>query len=637
MTVGFTVLARHGEAELHVRDHGHQDRPPLVTQASSPGLRVVLMGRLYYRADVRAGLDLVAAGLRTPAEECDAALALAVYRQRGLEGLEHLEGDFALVIWDAGAQRLVCMRDPLGGYPIFYTAHQGGVAASTRMGPLLASLPCRSLNQEYLADYLMLSAPALEETADGRTVYQGIRRVLSGSIAVFHPPSGKREERCYWDWLERQVDPGTDDIAELGEQFLDRLRAAVRTRLRGRSASHVSGGMDSTGIALIARDCLAGSQPLHALSTVYHRFPGLARERPYVESALAQPGLTPHRIDGDEFLDFDRLDTAPAHDEPFPGLVRLCAAEQAVNAAAAREGVATIMTGLGADDIFWMQPFHIAELLRSGRLWAAWSEASRWAGAKNGNVWTLLGPCGFANLLPAWMRMGVGNWLRGGHASWGRNTEWTIAPWIRPDFAGRMDLRARSVANIRRTFYACRSVGLSQLLLGIRAYCGGQFNRVYLAAPHGMMVTHPFLDQRVLSLGVGTRSRLRPQPGGQKPVLAAAMRGILPDCILNRPFKGHFNEAYYTGLSRNLRSLEALVEQAPVDDLGFLDKAVLLDCLQRAALGNAGDAGALLPLNGTLSLLVWLTLQQRRREQHGQPATRQVGGRESVDAAPVAA
>jgi asparagine synthase (glutamine-hydrolysing) len=612
MTVGFTIRARQGGAELHVCDHGHRDRPPLVQQASISGLRAVLMGRLYYRTDLHARLGPAPAGSRTPADECDAALALAVYRQRGLEGLERLEGDFALAIWDAGKGRLVCMRDPMGGYPIYYTADRGGVAASTGMAPLLSSLPSRLLNQEYLADYLMLSAPALEDAADGRTVYQGVRRVLSGSITIFHLPSGKTEERHYWSWLERQVDPGTDDVVELGERFLERLRAAVRTRMRGRSAAHVSGGMDSTGVALIARACLAGSEPLHALSMVYHRLPGLARERPYVESALAEPGLVPHRIDGDAHLDFDRLDTAPAHDEPHSGLVRLCAAEQALNAAAAGEGVATIMTGLGADDIFWMQPFHIAELLRRGRLWAAWNEASRWARANNYNAWTQIGPYGFANLMPAWMRMGVGNWLRGGYAGWGRNSEWTIAPWIRPDFARRMDLRARAVANIRRTFYAGPSVRLSLLLLGIRSYCGGQFNRVHLAAPQGMMVTHPFLDPRVLSLGVGTWSRLSSPPlGGQKPILAAAMRGILPDCILNRPYKGHFNEAFYTGLSRNLPRLEALVEDAPVDDLGFLDKAILLDCLQRAALGNAGDAGALLPLNGTLSLLLWLAHRDR--------------------------
>jgi asparagine synthase (glutamine-hydrolysing) len=609
MSVGFTVFARDGEAEFHLCDHGCEDRPALVTLAEIAGVRLVLMGRLYYRSDLRVGLDLAAPELRNRAQDCDAALALAVYRQRGLEGLECLEGDFALVIWDAGGQRLVAMRDPMGGYPIFHMMREGGVVASTRMGPLLNALAIRTLNLEYLADYLVSPGLAVEHTVDGRTAYQGIQRVPPGSIAVLHLTSGRMEQRRYWDWLQRRADPGTDNIAKIGEQHLDRLKAAVRTRLRGTTASHVSGGMDSTGVALIARDWLQGCETVHALSLVYHRFRLLAREGPYLESALGQPGLTPHRINGDEVLDFDCLDTAPAHDEPCFGLVRACAADRALTAAAAQAGAATIMTGVGADDIFDMHPFHLTELLRSGRLWSAWSEASRWARARNDNVWSLLGPYGFANLLPAWMRMGVGNWMRGGYAAWGRNSEWTIAPWIKPDFARRMNLRGRCLANLRRTYHGCRPVGLSMPLWGIRMY-QQDFSRMYRAAPHGIMLTHPFLDPRVFSLGLGIRSRVGPQPGGQKPILAAAMRGILPECILNRPRKGHFNETYYMGLSRNLRHLEALVEQAPVDDLGFLDKVSLLDCLQRAALGNAGDAGALMPLNGTLSLLVWLTLQR---------------------------
>src|SRR5262245_48363682 len=316
MTVGFTVFARHGDAEFHLRDHGHKNRPPLVTQATIPGMRAVLMGRLYYRADLCARLGQAASELRNPAEGSDAALALALYRQCGLEGLERLEGDFALLIWDAAEQRLIGMRDPMGGYPIFHTVRQGTVAASTHMGALLDSLTSRTLNQEYLADYLMSPGFAPQGSADGRTVYQGIQRVLPGSVVAFHPASGKVEQRRYWDWLQRQVDPGTDDVAKLCELFLDGLRSAVRTRLRGRPASHLSGGMDSTGVALIARDCLQGRESLHALSVVYDRLPGLARERPYVESALEQPGLTPHRINGDEVLDFDRLDTAPLHDEP---------------------------------------------------------------------------------------------------------------------------------------------------------------------------------------------------------------------------------------------------------------------------------------------------------------------------------
>src|SRR5262249_44565060 len=141
MSVGFHIFARDGEAGFHVRDCGQGDFPPLVTEASGSGVRVVLMGRLYYRADLCAGLDLTV--VSDAAKDCDAALALAVYLQRGPEGLEHLEGDFALAIWDAGKQHLVCMRDPMGGYPIFYAVHQGAIAASTHMAPLLHELPGR--------------------------------------------------------------------------------------------------------------------------------------------------------------------------------------------------------------------------------------------------------------------------------------------------------------------------------------------------------------------------------------------------------------------------------------------------------------------------------------------------------------
>ena len=193
---------------------------------------------------------------------------------------------------------------------------------------------------------------------------------------------------------------------------------------------------------------------------------------------------------------------------------------------------------------------------------------------------------------------GSGDWMRGGYAAWGRNSEYTIAPWIKPDFARRMDLRGRALANLRSTYHACPQVELSVLLSSIQASHEG-FSRLHLAAPSGMMMTHPFADRRALSMGLGIDLRVRPQPGGrQKPILAAAMRDILPECILNRPLKGHFNESYYIGLSRNLPYLEALVEQAPVDDLGFLDKASLLDCVQRAALGNARDATAMLHFEG---------------------------------------
>jgi asparagine synthase (glutamine-hydrolysing) len=612
MQVGFSVLGRSQEMEFHMRDHGHLGRPALVTQAAMPGMQLVLMGRLYYRDDLRSRLDLSALDPRH--SDNDAALALAVYRQKGLAGLDHLEGDFALVVWDAREQRLMGMRDAMGGYPLFWTVRHGIVGLSTHLTPLLDLLPSRTLDREYLAEYLMQPGFYMEEPADGRCVYEGIQRVLAGAMVVVHVPTGKVEQRRYWDWREHQVDPATDRIEELGAQYLDRLRSAVRERLRGPTACHVSGGMDSTGVALVARDCLQGSQPVHALSMVYEKLPGLARETPYLESVLGARGLTPHRIAGDACLDFDSFATAPVHDEPCPWLWRL-GMERALTAEAARAGAATILSGLGADEMLDMRPYHLTDLLRRGRLWTAWSEAARWAGAGNSSVWKFLRQYGFDHLAPTWMRAGLGTWWRRGYASWRGQSEWTIAPWVAPDFAQRFGLRERARSNIRRTFPAGQPVALSLALAAIRAH-SGDFSRWYLSAPQGMVLSHPYLDPRVLSLGLGIQTRVRPQPGGQKPILAAALRGILPERILSRPGKGHFNEVYYVGLSRNLQSLEALIQQAPIDELGLFDKSVLLDCLQQAALGNAANVHSLTRLNSTLCFLKWLTLQEQQRQGH---------------------
>ena len=209
-------------------------------------------------------------------------------------------------------------------------------------------------------------------------------------------------------------------------------------------------------------------------------------------------------------------------------------------------------------------------------------------GRMEGSIWRYDAPviaaCGNSSdrsALPIFCppgRAGLGAWWRGGYADWTRQNEWTIAPWVLPDFARRHGLSGRALNNSRRVFHAGHSMGLSLALRSIGEHCG-DFSRWHLAAPQGMVLTHPFLDPRVLCLGLGIQTRVRPQPGTQKPILAAAMRDILPDVILKAPRKGHFNEVYYMGLSRNLQSLEALIQQAPVDGSGIFDKTVLLDCL----------------------------------------------------------
>ena len=607
MQVGFSVIDRDGRLQLQLHGCRASDRRALVTVARQAHVSAVLMGRLYYRHEPSSSSSRAG-----PAG--DAELALAAYRQWGAGGIERLEGDFCLVIVDVEQLLLLAARDPLGGFPLFWAQHAGRLTVSTGMATPLALLPTRRLDMEYVAEYLARPVLAIREMPSEACVYQGIRRVVPGSVLRLRLADGSSERHTYWHWPDRLVDPGAVGMEDIAGQFEDRFRQAVGERVRGSTAAHVSGGMDSTSVALVARDWLdagTGPPPLHALSIVYGG--ALAQEIPYIESALdGQHGIVAHRIPGDDMPPYERFADPPQHDEPHPGLLDL-AKERATIETASHVGAETILTGYGGDDLLDISRHDITELLRAGRVRAGWHLARRYARLHNTDPWRVFHDFGLANVLPVGLRGGWRSWLHRGRVGWRHQGDGTIAPWIRPAFARSAQLYERGLRNLRWMYGACRPVHLSLGLAAIQTYVG-DWSRWYLAAPRGIMIAHPFADPRLLSFGLGVRLRFRQEPGQQKPILAYAMRDVLPDKIRNRRGKAHFDAAYYRGLARHLPVLERLVQEAPIDDLGVFDKATLTDCLRQAALGVDLPDGTM-RLDLTLSLITWLSMQDQRRRQ----------------------
>jgi asparagine synthase (glutamine-hydrolysing) len=597
--------------EFRLFGQRESDPPSLISFARMPDLWAVLLGRLYYRRELLAYLGSPSSEDANPsATTNDAALALAAYSRWGTEGIARLEGDYALVLWDTREGRLLGARDPLGSYSLFWTQSGRTVGLSTHLRELLDLLPRRSLNLDYLAEFLVLPCIAAQEPTGELCVFEGVHRVPAGNLVLAKLPHGSVQVHPYWHWDQHVVEPGTDRLQSLAERYGELLRQAVRERVRGRTACHLSGGMDSTAVALIARDWLAriGGPPLHAFSLVYERLSGLARERHYLESVLEEhPDIVAHRVYGDNLLDYDSLADPPPHEEPWPWLPRI-AAEVTFTELMAQAGIATVLTGIGSDEFLDVPPFHIADLLRRGRLIKAWKEAARWAEGYSCSLRTVLCEFGIAPTVPAGLYNGLGFWLRRGFATWKKQNNHSIPPWIRPDFARQHGLWERLRANIRRTYSACRPVAVSVAINALfNRY--GDLSRRYLAADRGIHVAHPFFDPRVASFALGSLTRYYGEPGARKPILAEAMRGVLPEPIRTRRRKGHFGECTYLGLSRNLPGLETLVRKAPVEDLGMFDKEILLQCLQQSALGIPTDFGvlALGRLNLTLALLTWLS------------------------------
>ena len=602
MRVGFAVVQQGDQARFEHSPPQERGRPDLVSFARTGAAAAALMGRLYYRherlAELRPRLPV---DLLRECAASEAALALSLYREFGPEGLERLEGDFALVLWDAGRRGCSACATPWGA--IRFTGRRRGdtFALGTGLEPLLGVRGERTLSREYLADFLTMSGPR-EEGATELCVYEGIHRVVPGTVVLLDARTRAVRKRGYWNWLERIQDPGTDRLEEVTGQYVEALRTAVRERLRGRTSAQLSGGMDSTSVALLARELIgagAAEGPLHTLSLVYERLPQLARADLHRQSPEREKGSRSARYPGRRPAPLRLLRYGAALRRTLLWFVG--PANGSSHGRCNRtSGGCYHAHGARRDEIHDVQPYFLADLLRRGRFLKAWREAGRWARARNGSRWEVLKGFGLAAL--GWP------WLSGGLQ---RNPTRLKAQMNTVCRRGscRLSLATLNSTGVRRTLANLPPMPTANAVRHLMGFeePAGTSSAGRVAAPLGIVIAHPFLDSRLLALGLGIQLRLRPEPGRKKPVLAEAMRGGVHR---GRRAKGCFDEIYYLGLARNLPYLEAMIQNAPLEPLGMFDKGILTRQLEEASLGG-DNCRQLHRLDITLSLIKWLCMQER--------------------------
>ena len=104
-----------GQCMLRTTPESLEETQPLTNEDES--LVLVMDGRVDNWEELRRELLGKGAVLRTRA---DAELVLRAYEVWGRDCLPHIDGDFALVIWDARRQEAFCARDRMGNKPFTY-------------------------------------------------------------------------------------------------------------------------------------------------------------------------------------------------------------------------------------------------------------------------------------------------------------------------------------------------------------------------------------------------------------------------------------------------------------------------------------------------------------------------------------
>ena len=259
----------------------------------------------------------------------DVARVVQAYETWGEDCVDHLIGDFALAIWDKRKRRLFCARDHFGVKPFFYARVGNSFIFSNTLNVLrLDGRVSDELNETAIADYLESGFNQDLST----TVFRDIQRLPGGHTLTV--ANGSITTRRYWTpAVKNEIRfPKPEDYVE---RFKELLATAVRDRLRtDRVAISMSGGLDSTSLAVVARGLLEPAK-VQAFTTVYDSLiPD--QERHYSTIAAASLGIPIQHLNADDYSLFEErqagdLDVAePFLLGPFAGqfndLLRLMAA-----------------------------------------------------------------------------------------------------------------------------------------------------------------------------------------------------------------------------------------------------------------------------------------------------------------------
>ena len=190
----------------------------------------------------------------------DSMIALRLFDRWGDRAFERILGDFAVIVMDLQDRRMLCVRDQMGMRVLHYhlTATRFAVATNPETLFALSWVP-RIWNEDKVGDTLVYRGLSGETT-----YYKEIFRVLPGHIVEVRGSSLSKVQ--FWN-PEHIPDVKFKRDHEYVEALQERLNLAVKARLRSLRApcATITGGLDSSSIAVIAADMLAASG--HRLDT----------------------------------------------------------------------------------------------------------------------------------------------------------------------------------------------------------------------------------------------------------------------------------------------------------------------------------------------------------------------------------
>jgi asparagine synthase (glutamine-hydrolysing) len=514
VTLGFCRLA--------IIDLSPLGNQPMPNEDGS--VQLVFNGEIYNFQELRRDLEGKGHRFRSRA---DSEVIVHAYEEWGKDCLDHLQGMFALALWDQKDQRLILARDRLGIKPLYYTFQKGRLAFASEIKALLEIpeiLP--RVNLQALYDYL-----GFEFVPSPLTMFEGIEKLPPGNRLIFQKGTATRE--VYWD-LNR---PGTS-LSQ--EEAVAELRRLLQETVAKHLISDVplgvflSGGLDSSTLVALMRRL--GVSPLRTFSIGYPD-PSFS-ELPYAE-IVAKAFDTEHTVLMIPEVTLEDLKKAVWHlDEPMTDLSAL---PLYLVCREAKKYVTVCLSGEGGDEVFaGYDRFKASKADRIYRLLPAW--------LREKGIYPLVEALpdrpqkkGWINILKRFVE-GSHLPLEGGHMRWQYfSSPEQDALLYRPSFREQVsldpfapirELRARRAddADIDQEIYIDLRFTMPDSVLM-------KVDKMSMA--HALEIRVPFLDHRFVEFTASLPGRWKLKGFQTKAVFRKALQGLLPDAIVWRGKQGY--------------------------------------------------------------------------------------------------
>ncbi len=315
---------------------------------------VIFNGEIYNYVELREILKEKGHRFHTTS---DTEVIVHSYEEYGEDFIHHLNGMFAIAVWDNTKKVLLLARDRAGIKPLYYSETEDGIVFASEIKALLKAGVSRLPDNEAISQYLSygyIPSPL--------TGFKAIRKLNAGHMLICSKTSCIEKE--FWDFNNINHVFKNIQESDLVELLTDELTAVLHRQTRSDVPVGIflSAGIDSALIASVAtKRC---NLKLNAFTVGY-------KEKSYSELdrtrlVAKRLGLSLEEIVLSETEILNEIDTIIASfDEP---LMDYSAIPMYFVSKLARSHVKTVIGGEGGDELFGGYQTHylykFAELYR---------------------------------------------------------------------------------------------------------------------------------------------------------------------------------------------------------------------------------------------------------------------------------